>query len=391
MNIIQNFPIFADSDGLRAITHSNEKGMKRLIITILSCILALPSGAQDYIFPTKENGWNKVKPEKYGYDSEKFAAVTDYVINHTHATGMMVVVGGESIYEFGSLKRLSYIASCRKSVLAMLYGKYVESGQIDLKKTIGELGMDDIGGLLPIEKTATVYDLITARSGVYHPASNAGDDLAYAPERGSQKPGKLYLYNNWDFNAAGAAFEIMTGKNIYDALDEDIAKPVGMQDWDRSLQKKTGDLTVSQYPAYHFHFSTRDMARLGYLMLRKGNWNGTQVISESWVKEMTTTVTPFDEMNPPKRKDRYSYGYMWWLFDDQSSANDWQYHGGYIARGSMGQFIVVLPEIDMVVAFKTDRVYGRRTETADFYTVLDMVVNAKMSGKKAREAKRAGK
>lgn len=364
--------------------------MKRILIAILACVMFVPAGAQEqYIFPTKEDGWKKVKPEKYGYDPEKLAEVTDYVINHTHATGMMVIVGGESIYEYGSLIRQSYIASCRKSVLAMLYGKYVENGLIDLKKTIGELGIDDIGGLLPVEKTATVYDLITARSGVYHPASNAGDDLAYAPERGSQKPGKYYLYNNWDFNAAGTAFEIMTGKNIYDVLDEDIAKPIGMQDWDRSLQKKTGDLTVSMHPAYHFIFSTRDMARIGYLMLRKGNWDGQQVISESWVKQITSKVTPMSHMNPASRRDRYSYGYMWWLFDDESEMNDWQYHNGYIARGAMGQFIVVLPEIDMVMAFKTDRIYGRRTKTDDFYKVLDMVVHAKFTGKKAREAKRA--
>lgn len=355
--------------------------MKRLQISLLALTLAalLPlslSAKGDLIYPDKEHGWSKAAPEKYGYDSKAFAEVTDYIIKNTAGTGMCVIVGGEMIYQYGSITRQSYIASCRKSVLAMLYGKYVEDGTIDLSRTIGELGMDDIGGLLPIEKTATVYDLITARSGVYHAASNAGDDLAYAPPRGTQKPGQYYLYNNWDFNAAGAAFEIMTGKNIYDVLDEDIAKPIDMQDWDRAMQSKTGDLTVSQYPAYHFIFSTRDMARLGYLMLRNGVWNGQQVISKDWVKKMTSPVTPFSAMQPPHRKDRYSYGYMWWLFDDESEENDWQYHNGYIARGAMGQFIVVLPEIDMVVAFKTDRIYGRRTQTKDFYAVLDMVVHA---------------
>lgn len=354
--------------------------MRRLRIILLAAVFAIApvslNAKDDYIYPDKEHGWAKAEPEKYGYDSKAFEAITDYIISNTAGTGMCVIVGGEMIYQYGSILRQSYIASCRKSVLAMLYGKYVENGTIDLSRTVGELGMDDIGGLLPIEKTATVYDLITARSGVFHAASNAGDDLAFAPPRGTQKPGQYYLYNNWDFNAAGAAFEIMTGKDIYDVLDEDIAKPIDMQDWDRSLQKKTGDLTVSQYPAYHFILSTRDMARLGYLMLRNGEWNGTQVISKDWVKKMTSPVTPYAAMQPPHRKDRYSYGYMWWLFDDESEENDWQYHNGYIARGSMGQFIVVLPEIDMVVAFKTDRIYGRRTQTKDFYTVLDMVVHA---------------
>ncbi len=71
----------------------------------------------------------------------------------------------------------------------MLYGYWVENGTIDLDATMEDLGVDDIGGLLPIEKQAKVDHLITARSGVYHPASNGGDNLADAPERGSQVPG----------------------------------------------------------------------------------------------------------------------------------------------------------------------------------------------------------
>lgn len=330
-----------------------------------------------FIYPTDE-GWAKAKPSKYGYDPDKLKEVRKYLIDSTHCTGMTVIVGGESIFRFGSLDRISYIASCRKSVLAMLYGKYVENGTIDLGRTIGELGMDDHGGLLPSEKEATVFDLVTARSGIYHPASNDGDDQAFAPARGSVRHGEQYLYNNWDFNAAGAAFEIMTGKNIFDAFEEDIAIPIGMEDWDRSIHKKSGDLRKSRYPAYHFHLTTRDMARLGYLMLRKGNWNGTQVISENWVKTITSPVTPFRDMYPEKRRDRFSYGYMWWLFADESKLNGWQYHGGYIAQGAMGQYIMVLPELDMVVAFKTDSVYGRRSTKAQLFALMDLIFEAKI-------------
>jgi len=85
------------------------------------------------------------------------------------------------------------------------------SGQIQLQKTLREIGIDDVGGLLPGELNATVEELITARSGVYHPASNAGDALASAPPRGSQQHGTYQLYNNWDFNAAGTIFEKLTG------------------------------------------------------------------------------------------------------------------------------------------------------------------------------------
>ena len=180
------------------------------------------------IYPTKEAGWSVAAPEKYGFDSEKLKDVEKFIIKNTNATGVEVIVGGEEIFRYGAVDRLSYIASCRKSILAMLYGKYVENGTINLKETIEDLGIDDLQGLLPIEKKATVYDLITARSGVFHPASNGGDDTDHKPTRGTKKPGNFFLYNNWDFNAAGTVFEMKTGKNIYDALGEDIAIPIGM-------------------------------------------------------------------------------------------------------------------------------------------------------------------
>ena len=124
--------------------------------------------------------------------------------------------------------------------------------------TLKELEFTDVGGLLPRELEATVEHLITARSGVYHPASNAGDSTDSAPPRGSQQPGTYYLYNNWDFNAAGAVFEKLTGRDIYDAIETDLARPIGMQDFDWNVQRKSGDPQRSQHMAYHMHFSVRN-------------------------------------------------------------------------------------------------------------------------------------
>jgi hypothetical protein len=173
------------------------------------------------------------------------------------STGFMAVLGGRVLLSYGNVDTVTYIASIRKSVLSMMMGNYVRRGTIDLDKTLDQLGIDDIGGLSAQEKEATVKDLITARSGIFHEASNSGDDLASAPPRGSQKHGTYYLYSNWDFNALGAVFEIMTGRNIYDALETDIARPVGMQDFTRSSQVKSGDSLRSRYPAYHMWFSAR--------------------------------------------------------------------------------------------------------------------------------------
>jgi len=277
------------------------------------------------------------------------------------------------VFEFGDVSELSYLASVRKSVLAMLYGPHVENGVIDVEQTMEQLGMDDVEGLLPIEKRATVHHLITARSGVYHPASNGGDNLADAPPRGSQEPGGYMLYSNWDFNAAGAVFEQETGISIYDALQAQLATPLQFQDWDRSAQRKSGDSEVSRNLAYHMWLSTRDMARVGYLMLREGRWGDRQVLSSDWVRRISSVVTPLEEMNPVRRRDGYfGYGYMWWIFDGPGAVGPFE--GAYTARGAVGQWITVLPAVELVVAVKTNSVYRRTTSWDSWHRMLELLL-----------------
>lgn len=353
----------------------------KYILSAMLCIVFMQGSEAQKIYPGKN--WTMASPEKYGYDSEKLRDAHQYIIDSMNTTGLVVVVGGEIIFSYGSLDRISYLASCRKSLLAILYGKYVEDGTIDLNKTVGELGFDDVGGLLPIEKTARIYDLITARSGVYHLGSNDGDDRASAPPRGSTVPGKFYLYNNWDFNMAGAVFEKMTGKSIYEDFGKQVARPVGMEDYDVALQRKgyDSDTSISRYPSYHFYLTTRDMARIGYLMLRYGRWNDREVISPEWIKTITSVVTPLNEMNPPTRRSgEFGYGLMWWIF--QGDANSGPFEGGYTARGAYGQYITVLPAVDMVIAHKTDAVYERKSTWATYYKLLHMICDAKTEERK---------
>lgn len=310
--------------------------------------------------------WHHANEEEaQPWQNEKTRAFRRYLVDSTVVTGLMIVHKGKVVFDFGDVEELSYIASIRKSVLSMLYGQYVEDGTIKLDKTIKELGIDDVEGILPIEETATVQDIISARSGVYHPEGYPGGMQEYAPERGSVKPGTHWLYSNWDFNVAGYIFEQETGKNIYDEVERQLANPLGMQDWDRSLQQKQGNTSISKYLAYPMWFSTRDMARLGLLMLNKGKWKDTQVISTSWVDEMLKTRTTYQELNAnvPVFQGTgvyYGYGYMWWLWQN---VEDKRYEGAYSAKGAMGQNITVYPAIGTVLAFKTKAAYQRRNSS----------------------------
>jgi CubicO group peptidase (beta-lactamase class C family) len=184
------------------------------------------------------------------------------------------------------------------------------------------------------------------------------------------------LYSNWDFNAAGAAFEHLTKRDIFDELQAQLAIPLQFEDWDRKVQSKAGDLTISRYPAYPIIVSTRDMARIGYLMLRGGNWGGRQVISRDWARRIVEVVTPVQEMNPPRRRDGYyGYGHMWWIWDGPKATGP--FRGAYSANGAVGQWIAVFPAIDLVVAHKTHNIYGRSTSTASWQRIIELLFEAK--------------
>ena len=335
--------------------------MKKLFFFFVILLFINIIHAQD--FPGETWTFNK-QYEQEGWNESSFNLFENFLIDSTSITGLVIVHKGNIVFKYGDIKENSYIASCRKSILAMLYGKYVDSGQIDLNKSLKELHIDDVNKLSELEKTATIKDLISARSGVYLTGSNPGDSREFAPERNSKKPGDYWLYSNWDFNLAGHLFEQESGKNIYDDVEDQLAIPLNMQDWDKSLQQKYGDSTISKFPAYHMWFSTRDMARIGLLMLNNGKWKNTQVISENWIDEMTSQTTTSDEVihNTAKIEGAdFGYGYMWWLWENTT---DDRLKRGYSAFGAYGQSISIFPEIDVVVAFKTKAIYGRSNAMA---------------------------
>lgn len=347
--------------------HNFKKIIQLLIIGFSSIVYSQTYPMENWEFVSLKENPN--------WDEQGLRQFQKYIIDSTKITGMVIVHKGKIVFDYGDIEENSYIASCRKSVLAMLYGKYVENNTIDLNTTIGDLNITDVDGILPIEKQATIQHLISARSGVYHREGYPGGMQEYAPKRGSVKPGTYWLYNNWDFNVAGYAFEKTTGKNIYDEVEKQLALPLGMEDWKRDLQQKEGDTTISKYLAYPMWFSTRDMARIGLLMLSRGKWLDKQLISEDWIDEMLKERTSYKELNsnvPVYRNSGvyWGYGYMWWLFQN---VTDERFNGAYAALGAMGQAIAVFPEINTVVAYKTKAAYKRRNSRQTRIDILKKI------------------
>jgi CubicO group peptidase (beta-lactamase class C family) len=338
------------------------------------------------VYPGKDwERWDK--PESAGYRSSRLEALRAW-LKTQDTNAMMVIVGGKVLFDYGDLAHVSKVASVRKSILAMLYGKYVVDGTIDLRKTVKDLGLDDKQKFIAHEGRATLETLLTARSGIYHPAS--AEDPQFNPPRGSMPPGTYFLYHNWDFNAAGTAFEKLAKKDIYEALESDLAKPIGMQDFDRAKQKKVSVAEYSVHPEYAMYLSTRDMARIGLLMLREGQWNGAYVLPPNWARHITRLVTPHHDMNPPSlklltRPGRWGYGTMWWVWDAPAwpgGAVSGPFQGAYIAWGANGQFITVLPAYDMVIAHKVDIETGNdgNVDMTEFLTIVQMIAVSECRG-----------
>ncbi len=257
-------------------------------------------------------------------------------------TSLLIYDGDRLAYQYGNGSDVSYLASARKSILSMLYGKYVEDGTIDLDATLAKLDIQDNETLSDAEREATVRDLLSSSSGVYHPAGSPGGN-DNNPPRGSQRHGAVFQYNNWDLNVLGAIFEQRTGKTIFQALQEDLAEPLGFEDFDPQRQKMLGYGDRSRFLAYHMFLSGRDMGKLGQLMLQNGRWQGRQIVPSQWVEESTR-----QRFTGQETRDNSGYAYLWWVPEREGAA--WE--GAYYANGNLGQYILCLPAIDTVIVHR---------------------------------------
>jgi CubicO group peptidase (beta-lactamase class C family) len=123
--------------------------------------------------------------------------------------------------------------------------------------------------------------------------------------------------------------------------------------------------------------TARDMARFGLLMLRKGKWNGTQVIPEGWVEESTRAYSDAQLYGSD------AYGYMWWVAEDGHRYKHMSgvklKQGTYSARGYGGHYIFVIPDRNMVVVHRVNTyISGNFVSGRDVGTLLRLIFEAKL-------------
>lgn len=323
------------------------------------------------------------EPETKAYSSQKLDLLKEH-LDQSGSSSMMIMVGGDVIFEWGETSHKHTIHSMRKALLNSLVGIAVEQGEIDTSLTLKELGINDIEpGLSEGESKARIADLLKSRSGVYHHAAAVSTGMLRGmPERNSYAPGEHYYYNNWDFNTMGAILEMQTGKSIYKLFKDQIAKPLGMNDYkgrfgtvdgeseDSKIPGADGfyqfEKSKSKYPAYHFRMSTRDLMLYGQLYLNYGSWNGKQLITRQWIDASTFPYSIYNQ------DIGLAYGMLWnAVIPDENTKRNSFFH-----TGASIHMLGVYPDLNMVFVHRVDTENNTEYKPADFYIMLDLLFDS---------------
>ena len=346
-----------------------------------------PEGFDDghgYVLPGIE--WARATPASEGFSAARLEVLRAFLKTH-QTDAMMIVSRGRVVFEYGDTSLVSKVASVRKSVLDLLFAVEAQKGlNLDsyTSQTVVQLGLEDKVPFLELETHATLLQLMMSRSGIYIPSGNTGQEKI-EPPRGSAYPGTRFFYNNWDFDAAGIAFEKITHQDIFDAMRDDLAIPLRFQDFDRARQKKNYGTTTNHFE-YATYLSARDMARLGLFALRSGAWGKTLWGDPGFIQFSTYPTTHFNEVGDwywsPGWTGRWGYGILWWAWDAPKYPGDIMtgpYQGAFSAMGAGGQYITVFPLNDIVVVHKVniDQDETRNISGPTYMTILDLVLDAK--------------
>lgn len=157
------------------------------------------------------------------------------------------------------------------------------------------------------------------------------------------KPGSQFMYNSGASFMLSSIVKRITGKTAQEYLKPRLYDPLNITDvtWGANFEG-------INMGASHLRMPTEDIAKFGQLYLQNGVWQGKQVISNEWVKEAS-----YKQMSNGKNDSSwgYGYGFQFWLNPP----------GGYRADGAFGQYSMILPELDAVVAITSESINTKDT------------------------------
>ncbi|HEY4785395.1 MAG TPA: serine hydrolase, partial [Bacteroidales bacterium] len=173
-------------------------------------------------------------------------------------------------------------------------------------------------------------------------------------------PGQSFNYNSGSAHLISGVLTQATGQSDFEFAKEYLFQPIGISDpyWQKDKQGLYNGGAGLQ-------LSPHDMLKFGKLLLNKGIYNGVRIVSEEWVNKATSFKISTNGIQPFGP----SYGYFWWIGNTNK-------HDYFFANGYGGQFIVIVPDIKLIV-IATNTWSGVSTSVANeqWYNTLDMIIN----------------
>ncbi|MFT4550246.1 MAG: CubicO group peptidase (beta-lactamase class C family) [Verrucomicrobiales bacterium] len=340
------------------------KILTRIIFPILAFVCT-PVGAQ--ALPRSE-------PEDQGLSSSQlleFVDALDSKIDGIHSVmvlrhGKVVAEGWWAPY---SAESNHVLYSLSKSFTSTAVGFAVAEGKVDLFDPVLKFFPDDApadpsGNL----KAMRVRDLLTMSTGHQ-------DEPPTSPEKMSvvsflahpvpHKPGTHFRYNTAATFMQSAIVQKVTGQTLLEYLKPRLFEPLGIADplWDTNFE----GISLG---GYGLRVKTEDIAKFGQLYLQKGEWNGKQLLPETWVEQAISRQMSTGS-NPNGDGDQ-GYGFQFWRCR----------HNAYRGVGAFGQYCVVMPDQDMVIAITS----GEKNMGAILDVIWDKLLPAAGEGSLAANA-----
>jgi CubicO group peptidase (beta-lactamase class C family) len=297
-------------------------------------------------------------------DSEILADMLNEILEREHNIDSVVIIRNGSmvldVYIYPWKPSTNHVIhSCTKSIVSVLIGIAIDKGYIDdvqqpVLSLFPERSAENIDAW---KEGMTLEDLLTMSSGLdcqdsylyrwrglqqMRASSDWVQHMLDLPM--TEEPGTRFEYCNGASFLLSAILQEATGMNANEFAEEHLFGPLEITDvvW-------PGNPAGISIGWSELHMRPHDMAKIGQLYLRGGQWDGQQIVSSAWVEASThkhIAATLED-----------GYGYQWWIEDE----------GFFMALGYAGQFIFVIPEKNMVVVFTSD------LEETDFYTPQNLL------------------
>ena len=289
-------------------------------------------------------------PEAQGISSQaiaEFVGAADRNVN-TFDSFMIVRHGkviAEGWWKPNAADEPHVLNSVSKSFTSTAVGLAIQEHKLKLNDRVLKFFPDDAPPNPSANlKAMKVRDLLTMSSGQeVEPKAGAGGPSVkqFLAQPVPYKPGTHFLYNTMGTYVLSAIVTKVTGQTALDYLRPRLFEPLGIMNprWDSSAEGNS-------LGGYGLYLRTEDMAKLGQLYLQGGKWNGKQLVPRTWVQQASSRQIANEREGHAKIGPDWveGYGFQFWRCR----------HNAYRADGAGGQFIVVMPDQDAVVAITAD-------------------------------------